>query len=99
MDMEGRVEIIEAGNGNFIYGRDLHAFIGIGRSYEEWLDDTILNSSYAFVEDLEYEVYTSGSTKEYYISMLMAGELALLAHGEQRAREARMRKAEERQNG
>lgn len=86
-----RIDLIEDGSGgSWAEARDLHAFIGIDRGYEEWLDDTILNPSHGFIEGVDYEVYLDGSTKEYYISRIMTGDLAMMAHGEQRARETRI---------
>lgn len=79
-----RIELLEdCSGGLWAEAKELHAFIGVNRSYDEWLNDTI----YGFVEGVDYEVYTDGSTKEYYISRIMTGDLAMMAHGEQRARE------------
>lgn len=89
-----RINLIEDGSGGlWAEARDLHAFIGISRSYEEWLDDTILNPSHGFAEGVDYEVYLDGSTKGYFISSIMTGDLAMMAHGERRAREDRMHMA------
>lgn len=89
-----RIDLIEDGSGGlWAEARDLHAFIGIDRGYEEWLDDTILNPSHGFIEGVDYEVYLDGSTKEYYISRIMTGDLAMMAHGEQRYGEAKIHMA------
>ena len=66
-----------------VNARDLHAFLGVGKDFSNWMKDRI--AKYGFVEHHDYTLYLLAnfgekgqgrSSKEYAISLDMAKELA-----------------------
>ena len=77
-----------------VNGRDLHAFLEVGKDFSTWIKDRI--AQYGFADGADYAVYQdlrspkSGSTKsrtvtvtEYAISIDMAKELAMVERNDQ----------------
>lgn len=70
-------------------GRQLHAFLKVGKDFSTWIKDRI--DQYDFVENQDFTVFTeiggnpSGGrpTKEYAVSIDMAKELAMVERNEQ----------------
>lgn len=74
---------------NAVDGRELHAFLGVGKVFAAWMPEQI--EAYGFVEHQDYESFEglsfpnsesskarSQKTKEYLISLPMAKELAMV---------------------
>lgn len=77
-----------------VMGRDLHAFLQVGKDFSTWMKDRV--SQYGFTEDVDFITYQdvrspkSGSAKsrsvvatEYAISIDMAKELAMVERNDQ----------------
>ena len=84
-------ELIKITNANFsgqkvnaVDGRELHAFLGVGKDFSAWMPEQI--EAYGFLEHQDFEVFSkSGENptggrprKEYLISLPMAKELAMV---------------------
>jgi phage anti-repressor protein/phage antirepressor YoqD-like protein len=69
---------------NAVSGRDLHAFLEVGKDFSAWMPESI--EAFGFVEHQDFEVFSeSGENskggrprKEYMISISMAKELAMV---------------------
>lgn len=75
-----------------VNARDLHAFLGVGTAFKDWIARRI--ADYGFQEDEEFCSFLSETpgggrpAKEYYISLDMAKELSMVERNE-RGKEAR----------
>lgn len=76
-----------------VNARDLHAFLGVGRDFSNWVKDRI--AAYAFNEHSDFEIFEDLSspnlvsaksraqtTKEYALTLDMAKELAMVERNE-----------------
>jgi phage anti-repressor protein len=78
------IPIIDSGNAGAVDGRLLHEFLGVKTVFANWIQRRI--EKYGFIEGLDYEVFSmngnnsSGgrSSNEYYISIDMAKQLAMV---------------------
>ncbi len=69
---------------NAVSGRDLHAFLEVGKEFANWIKDQI--EAFGFVDGSDFEVIAESGknplggrpTKEYMISISMAKELAMV---------------------
>ena len=72
------------GEVNAVSGRDLHAFLEVGKKFADWITDQV--ESFGFVEGSDFEVIPEigknplggRPAKEYMISISMAKELAMV---------------------
>jgi anti-repressor protein len=84
-------ELIKITNANFsgqkvnaVDGRELHAFLGVGKVFAAWMPEQI--EAYGFLEHQDFEVFSESGknpsggrpAKEYLISLPMAKELAMV---------------------
>jgi len=68
--------------------RELHAFLEVGKVFAAWIQERI--EQYGFKENLDYEVFSKSGknptggrpSKEYYVSIDMAKELAMVERNE-----------------
>jgi anti-repressor protein len=72
-----------------VNARDLHSFLGIGRHFATWLNARI--KQYGFEMDVDYTIISRdpkwgngnrGATKEFFITLDMAKELAMVERNE-----------------
>lgn len=69
---------------NAVSGRDLHAFLEVGKDFTSWIKDHV--ETFGFCERRDFEVFTENGenpkggrpSKEYMISISMAKELAMV---------------------
>lgn len=72
-----------------VSGRDLHAFLEVGKDFSNWIKDRI--EQYGFIEEADFTVFarTSGNAsggrpaKEYALSLDMAKELSMVERNDQ----------------
>ncbi|WP_052702166.1 antA/AntB antirepressor family protein [Marinomonas sp. S3726] len=78
-----------------VKARDLHIFLGVGRDFATWIKSRV--NQYSFEEGLDFVVISRspkrgsgnrGATKDYFITLDMAKELAMVERNE-KGREAR----------
>lgn len=78
-----------------VNARELHAFLGAGKDFSNWIKDRI--QQYGFLEEIDYttdlfasfgEKGTGRPIREYYLSIGMAKELAMVERND-KGREAR----------
>lgn len=80
---------------NAISGRDLHAFLEVGKVFAAWMPEQI--EAYGFVEHRDFEVFSESGknpqggrpAKEYLLSLDMAKELAMVQRTE-KGKQARL---------
>jgi len=81
-----------ADNTNSVNARELHSFLEVKKIYANWIKDRI--SKYGFIENQDYIIIetkkqgNNATLKEYYITLDMAKELAMVENNE-KGREAR----------
>jgi anti-repressor protein len=72
-----------------VNARDLHSFLGIGRHFATWLNARI--KQYGFEMDVDYTIISRdpkwgngnrGATKEFFLTLDMAKELAMVERNE-----------------
>ncbi|GLH72054.1 hypothetical protein GETHLI_05560 [Geothrix limicola] len=69
---------------NAVSGRDLHAFLEVGKDFTTWIKDHV--EAFSFIEGQDFEVFTENGenpkggrpAKEYMTSISMAKELAMV---------------------
>jgi anti-repressor protein len=80
---------------NCVNARELHAFLGVGKDFSNWIKDRI--EQYGFVEGVDYVIFSRppilasgnrGAAVEYFLSMDMAKELSMVERTE-KGKEAR----------
>lgn len=80
---------------DFVNARELHTFLELGRDFSNWIKARI--KQYSFEESIDYQVISRspelasgnrGASKEYFITLDMAKELAMVERNE-KGRQAR----------
>lgn len=83
---------------NTVNARDLHAFLEVGKDFSTWIKDRI--EKYNFIENQDFIIFPNSGensnginqrgrpTKDYYLSLDMAKELAMVENNE-KGRQAR----------
>lgn len=88
------IKITEKDGRRAVNARELHAFLGVGRDFSNWMKDRI--DKFGFAENQDYEVFANFGDnpqggrpqKEYALSIDMAKELSMVENNE-RGRQAR----------